>query len=210
MIYQKLLPASTPYIVYISYSPGIFPIHKHHEIELIYSPYDTVIKLTCGEDEYTINGGELAIVGTLSPHGTEICGENCHVMVLELGPIFLKEHFNSISELDLSYPKIDLTHNNDITLDLKRCLDEIYAMYTHDEQKDELIIIGNIYRICSDIIKLKTPDTSYHSNAQAKKLKTALNYIHTNYSGTITLEEIAKMVGYSKGNFCKIFKPFCI
>ena len=206
MLYQKLLPATNPYVVYTSTTSGGFPIHKHHEIELIYSPKDTELELTLGDEKHTVSGGEVAVVGTLTPHGTNVEADFCEIMVLELGPVFLKEHFQAMSDLDLSDPKINLSSDDEITKDLKRCLDEIYAMYRRKTKKDELLIIGNIYRICSHIIKLKSAEQASKSKKDAKKLKKALNYIHTNYASKITLDETANMVGYSKGNFCKAFK----
>lgn len=206
MLYQKLLPATSPYVVYTSTTSGSFPIHKHHEIELIYSPANTVVELDLGDDKLSVCGGELAVVGTLTPHGTSVEEDTCEIMVLELGPVFLKEHFQELSDLNLSNPKIDLTEDDEIIRDLKRCLDEIYAMYRKKTKKDELLIIGNIYRICSHIIKLKSSEQASKSKKDAKKLKKALNYIHTNYANKITLDETANMVGYSKGNFCKAFK----
>ena len=206
MLYQKLLPASSPYVVYTSTSSGTFPIHKHHEIELIYSPSNTEIHLTLGEEKCNVFGGELAVIGSLTPHSTSINDEKCETMVLEIGPVFLKEHFEAMSELDLTDPKIDLTASDETTVDLKRCLDEICEMYRHKKTKDELLIISNIYRICADIIKLKTFESRRKTKAESKKLKKALNYIHTNYTRKITLDETAEMVGYSKGNFCKAFK----
>ena len=206
MLYQKLLPASSPYVIYTSSTQGSFPIHKHHEIELIYSPRDTVVHLTLSDNEYDIKGGELAVIGTLAPHGIDIKRTNPDVMVLELGPIFLKEHFHSMSGLDLSAPIIDLSADDETTCDLKRCLNEIYNMYKSAVKKDELLIIGNIYRICSNIIKLKSAYIAHKIKAESQKLKKSLDYIHTNYTQKITLDETASMVGYSKGNFCKAFK----
>ena len=206
MLYQKLLPATTPYVVYTLTSSAIFPIHKHHEIELIYSPANTVLELTLDDKTHTVSGGEVAVVGTLTPHATNVDDKKCEIMILELGPVFLKEHFQAMSELDLSSPKIDLLADDETTQDLKRCLDDIYAMYLHKAKKDELLIIGNIYRVCSHIIKLKSASQGSKQKKDAKKLKKALNYIHTNYASKITLDETANMVGYSKGNFCKNFK----
>ena len=206
MLYQKLLPATSPYVVYTVSTPGRFPVHKHHEIELIYSPSDTVLELDLVDEKLSVLGGELAVVGTLTPHGTNVEAAACEIMVLELGPVFLKEHFQEMSDLDLSDPKIDLSSDDDITRDLKRCLDEIYAMYRKKTKKDELLIIGNIYRICSHLIELKSAEQEQKSKKYAKKLKKALNFIHTNYASKITLDETANMVGYSKGNFCKAFK----
>ena len=109
MIYQKLLPASNPYVIYTSSVPGRFPFHKHHEIELIYSPIDTEIEITIGEEKQIIHGGELAVIGTLTPHSTYVNQEKCSIMVLEIGPVFLKEHFHSMSDLNLTTPKIILS-----------------------------------------------------------------------------------------------------
>lgn len=206
MLYQKLLPATTPYVVYTLTSSATFPVHKHHEIELIYSPANTVLELTLDDKTHTVSGGEVAVVGTLTPHATNVEDKKCEIMILELGPVFLKEHFQAMSELDLSSPKIDLLADDETTQDLKRCLDDIYAMYLHKAKKDELLIIGNIYRVCSHIIKLKSASQGSKQKKDAKKLKKALNYIHTNYASKITLDETANMVGYSKGNFCKNFK----
>lgn len=206
MLYQKLLPATSPYVVYTIAGPGRFPIHKHHEIELIYSPEDTALELDLGDERLTVSGGELAVIGTLTPHATFIEGPSSEIMVLELGPVFLKEHFREISDLDLGSPLIDLTADCEATQDLRRCLDEIYAMYRKKTKKDELLIIGNIYRICSRLIELKSAEQKPKAKKDAKKLKKALNLIHTNYAGRITLDEIASTVGYSKGNFCKAFK----
>ena len=183
-----------------------FPIHKHHEIELIYSPSNTVLELTLDDEKYSVSGGEVAVVGTLTPHGINVEGDMCEIMVLELGPVFLKEHFEAMSDLDLSNPKIDLSLNDETTKDMKRCLDDIYGMYQDKTKKDELLIIGNIYRICSHIINLKSENQASKPKKDSKKLKKALNYIHTNYANKITLDEISNMVGYSKGNFCKAFK----
>ena len=206
MLYQKLLPASNPYVVYTLTTSCKFPIHKHHEIELIYSPANTVLELTLGDKNLSVLGGELAVVGTLTPHETNVEDKKCEIMILELGPVFLKEHFQAMSALDLSNPKIDFLSDDETTQDLKRCLDDIYAMYLHKTKKDELLIIGNIYRICSHIIKLKSASQASKQKEDAKKLKKALNYIHTNYASKISLEETAKTVGYSTGYFCKIFK----
>jgi YesN/AraC family two-component response regulator len=206
MLYQKLLPATNPYVVYTLTTSGNFPIHKHHEIELIYSPANTVLELTVDDKNYSVLGGEVAIVGTLSTHETKVEDKKCEIMILEIGPLFLKEHFQAMSELDLSNPKINLSSDDEITQDLKRCLDNIYAMYLHKSKKDELLIIGNIYRICSHIIKLKSANQASKSKKDAKKLKKALNYIHTNYASKITLDTTANIIGYSKGKFCKAFK----
>ena len=206
MLYQKLLPASTPYVVYITSKAGSFPMHKHYEIELIYSPKNSNLSLTIDQTDYIIKDESLSIVGSLVPHGTSKLDEDNDVMILELGPAFLKKHFSRLSDLDLSDPIINLKAQNEDALDLKRCLEEIYSLYKVGTTADELLILSNIYRICANLLKLKSEKDQKRNKNSYKKLEKALDHIHINYSGRITLEETATLVGYSKGNFCKAFK----
>lgn len=206
MLYQKLLPASTPYVVYVSSKAGDFPLHKHYEIELIYSPKKSSLKLNLGENEYILNDDTLSIVGSLVPHGTSKLNEDADVMILELGPAFLKKHFSQFADLDLKDPIIDLKAKSEETEDLKKCLEEIYFQYKSGSVGNELLVVSDIYRICADLIKLKASKDQRKNKNSYKKLEKALDHIHINYSGKITLEETATLVGYSKGNFCRAFK----
>ena len=206
MLYQKLLPASTPYVVHLSSNSGSFPLHKHYEIELIYAQQGSSIKLNVGDKELTASNNELAVIGSLIPHSTDSLGKTVEILVLELGPVFLKKHFHTLADLDLSNPLIDLNKDDDVTRDLKCCLDEIYTLYKDKTRSEELLIISNIYRICADIIKLKSDINGCKMKKSYKKLERVLDHIHVNYSGKISLEETAALAGYSKGNFCKAFK----
>ena len=206
MLYQKLLPASTPYVVYLSSNSSSFPLHKHYEIELIYTLPGCNVRLGIGDKEYPLHGGEVSVIGSLIPHSTDVADNNADIMVLELGPVFLKKHFRSLAEIDLSDPIINLNNTDETTQNLKKCLDEIYNLYKNKNKSEELLIISNIYRICADIIKLKSDKNASTTKKSYKKLERALDHIHINYSGKITLEDTAMLVGYSKGNFCKAFK----
>ena len=174
MLYQKLLPASAPYVIYVVSKSGAFPMHKHYEIELIYSPKNSNLKLTVGETDYIVDAETLSIVGSLVPHSTSKLDEDTDIMILELGPAFLKKHFSRLSNLDLRDPLINLKNQNEETKDLKNCLEEIYSAYI-GSATDELLIVSNIYRICANLVKLKSSEEQKKNRIIYKKLEKALD-----------------------------------
>ena len=76
--------------------------------------------------------------------------------------------------------------------------------------QDELLVIGNIYKIffylrksLSDEGEAETKESDFR---KIENIENALDLIYYNYKEAITVEYAASLTGYSKSNFCKIFK----
>ncbi|MDO5479959.1 MAG: cupin domain-containing protein, partial [Clostridia bacterium] len=88
MLYQKLHLGETPYILGYNPEPS-FPEHKHPEIELFFctkGSYD----LTINKKKYTVNEGDLAIIGSMLSH--EFYGStdtSASSFFIEIGPAML-------------------------------------------------------------------------------------------------------------------------
>jgi AraC-like DNA-binding protein len=73
-----------------------------------------------------------------------------------------------------------------------------------------LMLRGNLYKIFAYILKDCTAqsENSHRSKKMMSVLhvETALEHIRSNYAQPISVEEVAALCGYSKSNFCKVFK----
>ena len=78
-------------------------------------------------------------------------------------------------------------------------------------ERCELLIQGNLYKICGYLIEmmLKSEARKEHRNKDLLKVESidkALDLIYYRYPEQITVEDAGAISGYGKSNFCKIFK----
>ena len=208
MIYQPLQLGEPPY--YIGYRENApFPVHKHYEIELFYcveGKYDIIIN----HEEYILNEGELAIIGSMIPH--ELPETNFKYdstcLVIEVGPTMLGEHFSHLENEAFPDPIFNL--NLPEHKQLGELLAEANMLRKSNSQFSSLAQKGNVYKICAYIFENFVKSNS-NSNATKKvtaimNIENCLDYIYTHYNEKLTIEDVASICGYSKSNFCKIFK----
>lgn len=204
MFYQPLLWKNKPYNVGVG-SYDAFPLHLHHEIEMLCCIKNS-IKVSQNGIQYTVNQGEFIIIGSMSAHEI-VKGDSLHLLV-ELGPVFLREHFKKLTEFNFHQEPYSLNVDAPYANTLKNLFDEIYEECTNPSDATDLIIQGNIYKICAclirDVPKAKRADGKYLKDMEA--IEKALEMVYYHYNEPITVEAAAKLCGYGKSNFCKIFK----
>ncbi len=208
MIYQNLHLGDPPYLL-ASKSLLAFPAHTHIEIELFYctkGSYEMIID----RKKHTVHAGELAIIGSMISHevleSENYSSSNC--VVLEIGPTMLGEYFIPIENQAFPNPIVDLKQER--YKELYNLFNEVALFCQNSSDFSSLLIKGNIYKISAHILKefatenrgSNIPKRLNFINAVEK----ALEFIYNNYERKLTVEEVAKNCGYSKSNFCKIFK----
>lgn len=73
---------------------------------------------------------------------------------------------------------------------------------------DTLILIQQLWLIFKNNISLKEKDTDKRSAASQARLQLMMQYIHLNYAGPVTLEDIASEAGLSKSSALNLFKSY--
>ena len=204
MLYQKLLMGKRPYYAVFSKMMG-FEQHRHAELELIYNVSGS-FNFIINKENYVLNPGDLAIVGSMTAHEVKCpAGSDSHALVIDVGPVFLSGYFDIISSLSISNPVLKLTDGK-----LKEYLDETVELFRNPPQFHDLMISGNLFRICACILDTVTSENTTSRTSKALRsvsnIEKALELISTDYSSAISIEYVAMLCGYSKSNFCKIFK----
>lgn len=207
MLYQKMLIGSEPYFISVGMSLP-FEAHRHPEMELNYC-MEGVYDIICENKRYSLQAGDFIIVPPMVSHEIPHDERPCKKMTVEVGYALLGKHFEAFENLNANgylYKKDDAP----IYKQLNALLNETAALHESDLLFHDLSIKGNLYKISALLLQLshalKADRTQNKTVSDIKKIDQALEKIYNNYYEPLNVEEISAFCGYSKSNFCKIFK----
>lgn len=207
MLYQNMLMGNDAYLVSFHHMKG-FQRHRHPEFELSYcvkGNYDVILNGI----SYHLKEGNMAVVSSMASHEfPQTTDPDCKALTIEVGPVLLANYFNLLLEGKATEPIIDL--NLPKNHELRSLLDEIARLEKEHTPFSKLIIKGNIYKIFAYVLKTIT-DSQNSSNSLGSlnavlNIETAFEIIYNHFHEELKLDDVADLCGYSKSNFCKIFK----
>ena len=175
--------------------------------------------------EYSVRKGDLFIINYDMSHVfyREDKSDVLYVYNVVFKPAFFDNlliDFNDFNTLNLSYLfKIEGLEDwnfagSDIHLDSEEqkafevIFEKMLAEYTLQQAGYHNILRGNMIELIIKIMR-NLNNISLHTNeisAKAEKIDSILQYLKENYSGHITLSDIAYNTFFSKNYICKIFK----
>ena len=207
MIYQKLLAGEKPYFICDTGMNKGFEKHRHSEIELSYcisGSYPIIIN----NEMHILKQGDLAIVGSMVAHELPKCNnKERRALTIEVGPVLLSKYFDMLACATSESPILKSDEKNKELYDL---LEEIINLKKEAVDFSDLVIKGNLYKICAYILRqFESINSSKHKAYEIRSIaniEKALEYIYEKYNSPLPVEQVAEFCGYSKSNFCKIFK----
>ncbi|MBQ8310495.1 MAG: helix-turn-helix transcriptional regulator [Clostridia bacterium] len=201
MLYQKLLGGERPYRVQVG-AHSAFCEHRHPDLELSYC-MEGQYKLRIGDAVYLMKQGDFAVIGSMAVHAYDAKGVGNLALNLEVGPAFLGEFFEAFARIGLRDPILRPEDGGE----LHALLEETARLGCGEEPFSELTVKGNLYKICSHILKNFPPDgKSARDLRGVASIERALGMIRTRYAEPLKLETVAAENGYRESNFCKVFK----
>ncbi len=211
MLYQKLLIGDKPYFLSVK-SADPFEVHRHSEMELSYCLHGTY-DIVCENRRYTLTEGDFAFILPLAAHELpEGNDPSCCCVTMELGYSLLGNHWKAFTvphSKCLCYRKCDMQHSP-IYKQLADTIRETVTLHQSDSLFDELLIKGNLYKVSGLLLQLfqstQAIDVQSKKTIDIKKIDQALEIIYNRYYESLTVESVSALCGYSKSNFCKIFK----
>ncbi len=208
MLHQKLLTGQTPFYASIG-TASAFPLHRHPDIEISYCQKGSY-KIVINNQMHTISEGEFALILPLEPHeypGSE--NTDAQSLTLMLGPNFLGEYYKPFihSAFETVYSlKTDAPESTT----LMHLFEEIFHLREHPTEFSTLKIHGNLYQISALMLEhlpIQQSKKTHTKNLQdLSKIEKALEIIHQDYAEPLSIDTVSHICGYSKSNFCTIFK----
>ena len=206
MIYQKIFTDEKPYHIGVG-RLSEFPEHRHADFEMNFC-VDGEFDIVIDRKTYHVSHGFTTFIPSMCSHAIPAQSNERNVVTMIVGTSFLKKHFNEFSKLITEPLIFDL--NPPECVKIKELFLECADALKMGDAQEELLVIGNIYKMfyylrkslsCNHESEIKESDYRKIEN-----IESALDLIYYNYKEPITVEYAASLTGYSKSNFCKIFK----
>lgn len=210
MLYQKLLMGNDPYLIGFGDNKP-FMAHRHPEVEVSYcveGTYDVEIENTV----YTLNAGEMVVVTPMAKHeflnSPNISGKK---VTIEVGPQFLGDFFVPFLKIKQGGIFISLNDKeNKSATHILQIFEKIIALWGERDEFYSLALKGYLYDFSANLLRvlnIQTQNENSTKNLQdIEKIDFSLKLIYERYSESLDLQTVAELCGYSKSNFCKIFK----
>lgn len=206
MLYQPILNNRNSPIVTLG-EIGNFTIHRHYEVELVYSVKGSY-KIILNNEPYLLKEGMMIFIPGFMPHEAVATAENSLQLLIEAGPLFLGDYFDEISSIVLKNPVLDLKAS-EFGKKINIILSEIIEAKKEFTVSNNLIICGNVTKLFGYFAKefsAESKDVNIKNANKFKNIEKVLDLIHYNFNENLTVEKAALISGYGKSNFCKIFK----
>lgn len=209
MLYQKLMIGSKPYFI-MQGNGSAFEIHRHPEIELslcVKGNYNII----CENKHYSLNEGDFMLVPPMASHEIPQNYGECKQITIEVGYTLLGEFFKAFEIENFRICRKEEYIHTPQYKQLVTLIEKTAELHFSDTPFKELFVKGYLYEISALILQIlhDTKNTDNHDKRKSsdiKKIDKALDTIYNRYYEPQSVEEISALCGYSKSNFCKIFK----
>ncbi|EET58599.1 transcriptional regulator, AraC family [Marvinbryantia formatexigens DSM 14469] len=198
-----------------------YPTHWHVGIEIL-MPVTEIYGVIVDQKKYVLQEGDILIVNSGVPHALEAppTGER---IILQFDPALLYSLKEMETLLLLFPPVFYITPENEPDLYplVKAKMEEIIREYDGQQAFAGALVYASLIELFAGVGRItrerNIEGTALHDMRRSKQdrqweyqevaLK-ACNYINQHYQEKLTLEETAKMVGFSKYHFTRVFKKY--
>ena len=188
-----------------------FGEHRHADIEFCYCVRGGPVSVKLDKTEVQIRENELLLIGPTVQHSyPERTYENTQIFTGIVGVSFLKAHFKAFSKSSLTYRILNLKSENPEHKKLRETLSEMIEAYPEHTEKSSMLKEANLYKVCAYLLSEIPNDENARRDVieieNLANVEKALDLIYYDYKKPISVEEVSKITGYGKSNFCKLFK----
>ena len=206
LIYQKIFTDEQPYRV--GMGPFLeFPEHRHADFEMNFC-LSGGFDIMMDKKSYRVEAGHVTFIPSMCSHAVPSQEGDRNVITIIVGMALLKKYFNEFSHLASAPAVYDL--NKPEMQKIRELFWECVAVLRSEDEGVELLLTGNVYKIAAYLLQVLSNEgertISKVDLRKVENVEKALDLIHYHYKEPITVEYAAEITGYSKSNFCKIFK----
>ena len=189
------------------------PLHWHEDAEFIYIKKGQGLIVIDGS-EYQVQGGDIAFILPSRVHGIYQLDENTmeyeniifdsKMLASTLDDfydIFLLPFFESAVDIPVIF-----RHGVTGYESIKKYLDSNDNISAHREGAWGLAIKGNMYLLLFNLVTLYEDQIDSSTKKKIDRLKPVIKYVELHYGESSTIEDMAKLTGFSQSHFMRYFK----
>lgn len=212
---KNIMEKNFPVKIFIDKGTGECYPHWHDEIEIIYM-LDGNAKAGVNSQEYILTRHEILLISSGDVHYF-LPSDNGKRLVIQFNLSIFQT--NTIDEIDENYvrPVFDnsLRTSNKwpdfVKKNIEKQINQLLKEYTEKREGYKLSLKARLYDIVVILLRnvpIKNrsyeDDTRYRENL--KRLDNVFQYVEHNYQNKITLNDVAKIAGFSMYHFSRFFK----
>ncbi|MBE7063344.1 MAG: AraC family transcriptional regulator [Clostridia bacterium] len=208
MFYQPIVLTKDLYAAY-NRSLSDFPLHWHSEFEIVYCA-EGQFSAQIEESRYVVYAGDILFIGSALPHSYFDCSPDNQITLARGGSVFFGNRlFTEIAKKFFASPVL---RQHEETVSLFKRVSEICADRNLMEISSEnrLEAHGLIFMIVANLLRhLPQGEGGVRRDKRLQyvlNIQKTLEFVSVNYNQEITVESAAKISGYEKSAFCRIFK----
>lgn len=215
--YLELMDFETPLLFKTFANSGMevgLP-HWHKEIEIIYSVEgevnvwmnNDVFRLQQGEIYYFASGEAYSFLA--SPNSKRYVYQfDLHLFESEMDVSIINQLFEEGIRHSVHWPPV-------LTKEVCRLLEELYEINQEVKNETKYLIMSDMYRLVACFMKYlpkKNHNQEYSENYSVRSKQTMMTlhkifkYVDENFTSTISIEDVAKAIGFSPSYFSRFFK----
>ena len=204
MRYEKMRPLEEPFKLWTGPMPN-FSKHRHADFELHYCFADC-FAFCIDENIYRVNQGDLIVIPPMCAHALESRTERSRAFCAIFGLSFLGADMATVGAL---FSEVKIIKREAMSSEIIETLSQLIASIRKPSVAGHLMNTGNLYRLVGLLVEshADSPSEPYGKvSAKVESIERVLELIYSDYAREISVEEAAHVSGYSKSNFCKVFK----
>lgn len=205
MLYQKIFGAEAPFKLSVSTLPE-FPEHRHGDLEMHFA-LEGEFNIMIEKETLRVPQGSMSLVHSMEAHAIPRSNEaDRSVVVLIVGTSLLKKHFGEFSRTSFPECVYDLRAHPRVIKLFSECAELSHSVGHASELMLEGLVCQLLGTMLSELAVTECDPPEETGLYMIEKIDRALELIYYNYKDPITVEDAARVTGYSKSNFCKLFK----
>lgn len=186
---------------------GSFHIHDECEINYILT---TGMDYILNDRTYKLNPGDIFFVNGRVPHNSTVY-KGTKTLMIQFGIDTRSQNVYKTLSRYVNNSGHGTAHFKKGTREceeLTACLKNIIEESTLKNDSYEDFIIAEIYKIIAILYRydvIKNPERFFSTDG-INKLMPVLEYVHSRYNESISLDEMSGLININKSHFCRLFK----
>ncbi len=202
-------------LMYLNSEYEDYDTHWHTAAEII-MPLENEYHVTIGQQIYHLNERDILFIPPGVLHSLQAPSSGRRMIFLfNFSPISSLQDFSSLLPV-LSQPNLLSSLDPETHMDAVRLMQQIIDIYP---DRSEPLRVAMIYSYLIQFFvligrrhirrDLLTQDSKSRKQTDCyERLNASMNYINANYMNDITVEDAARIAGFSKFHFSRLFKQF--
>lgn len=206
-----------PFNIYLCSIPldfAVVPTHWHNDMEIIYIKKG-MGRIAVDLEPYIVHQGDIVVVPPGQLHSIEQLEDSSmeyeniifqlSMLMATHGDTCTEKFFQPLLQRKILFPNL-YTGSSPIYPALSGCLNEMDEICKTFGPGYQLAIKGQLFSFFYAMVSSIQAPVSRRQNKSLDRLKDILKYVETSYGEKISIQDAAKICGFSESHFMKFFK----